>query len=131
MTTPNRLGEDSIATLTRIWRALKELQALGEAQPDKRNLPTLKHALILLNVAITEQTAEQGDGAKVATIAHDLGLSQSTVSRLVIELSNRPPRSGDTGRYGLLDADAPNPRHFGQNLIILTPKGRALVRKFL
>jgi hypothetical protein len=45
-------------------------------------------------------------------------------------MSNRPPRPGDVARYGLLQ-DAPNPRHFGQNLIVLTPKGRALVRKFI
>jgi DNA-binding MarR family transcriptional regulator len=130
MTPPNRMSEDSLATLTRIWKALKELQTLGEEQPDRRNLPTLKHAIIFLAVATTEQTSEQGDGAKVGPIATMLNLAPSTVSRIVVELSNRPTRPGDTVRYGLLQ-DAPNPKHFGQNLIVLTPKGCALVRKFL
>jgi DNA-binding MarR family transcriptional regulator len=83
----------------------------------------LQQMLLLLTIAQAGETT-------LSDVAKQLDIAQSTASRLIISLGERPTRGGLTGQWGFITTKA-DPEDDRRKLITLTIKGHNFVQKVL
>lgn len=114
MTTTHSLNDKDLKGLQRLSKAITALQTISPTMPIQ-----LAHSFVL--VALHE-------GASLGDLCKLTGFATSTMSRHLLDLSDRNRKLGSG--FGLVERRQ-DPDELRRNIYTLTPKGRALARSIL